>query len=108
MELLFKDEYFQMTLSGEKFTTIRKGVRIPESRDLVLKALRDSNDNFEEDIAYATLDRLEFKTLFSLTNQDAENDGFQDKRELEEVLTEIYSDIGDETMFTIFEFTVKD
>ena len=109
MELIFKDEYFRLVENGEKTTTIKKGVRIPESRELILKPLLDDKKNYEYDEDYfinAELIRLEFKALYDLSNQDAELDGFQDKRELEEVLYKIYPDIDEETIFTIIEFEI--
>ncbi len=104
MELIFKDKYFNLVVNGEKYITIRKGIRISESRELLLKPLKDDIYNYDNEPMEALLKRVEFKSLWDLTNQDAEFDGFQDKRELEEALDEIYSDIDEDTMFTIIEW----
>ncbi len=109
LELLIKDEFISPILNGEKITTIRKGERFISGRNLIFVPLCDNNNydyTIGDDSIEATITRTSYKTLYEITNKDAELDGFQDKRELEEVLYSIYPDIDDETIFTIIQFEV--
>ena len=109
LKLLVKDEFISPIINGEKITTIRKGERFTSDRNLVIVPLCDDSSSGyteDDDTIKAIITRISYKTLYEITNKDAELDGFQDKRELEEVLHSIYPDIDDETIFTIIQFEV--
>jgi hypothetical protein len=98
MELLFKDEFLKLIKEGEKETTIRKGEIFPDSRDLILKALNSGK------ILQRKLKSVTYKEFRSLNLFDALADGFDDIDDLLVYLLEIYPDLKDDSVMTIFEF----
>ncbi len=106
LELFIKDDFICDINDGYKTTTIRKGERFISDRALIFIPTNDDGYPLDEDIVKAQIIGIKYKKLYEITNHDAEKDGFQDKRELEEILYSIYPDIDEETLFTIIEFEV--
>lgn len=106
LQLLIKDEFVCSINNCEKTQIIRKGERFISDRKLLLVPTGESGLDKEEDKIKAVITGISYKTLWEITNQDAELDGFEDKRELQEVLDSIYPDLEPETVFTLIQFEV--
>ncbi|MCD6154317.1 MAG: ASCH domain-containing protein [Candidatus Verstraetearchaeota archaeon] len=96
----FRKKYIKLILSGEKTTTIRKGIIKAREREVTVC----SNG---KPICRAEILNLQYKRLKDLTDEDAERDGFRDLLELLQELENIYGDIDPFDWFTIIKFRVK-
>ncbi len=98
--VMMKKEYAELVLSGAKTTTIRLGVVRPK-RKLVL--LHSSG----RVLAELEITGSEVKRVRDLTDEDARQDGFQDRRQLIEHLNRIYGRrLKDDEKVTIIRFRV--
>lgn len=92
--LNFKRKYLERVLSGEKVTTVRKGIVTPEEDHVYLTCNGEVHGE-------ARIASLRFTKLGNLTDADAKRDGFESRDELLVALKEIYPDITQEDWVTI-------
>jgi len=92
--LSFRLSYLQRLLSGEKTTTIRKGIVQPLHQEVFL----ESNGRIYGE---AQVKSLRFTRVSELTDEDAKKDGFGSKKDLLDALREIYPDLTDDDWVTI-------
>jgi len=98
----FDPEYADAIISGQKVTTVRKGIkRYPVGRIVDLTAN-------SRPFARARIDRVVVKRVRELTDHDAKLDGFENRDRLIEALERIYGGVGDEEFVTVVHFTVVD
>ena len=98
----FDEEYVKMILSGEKKTTIRKGLKnYPVGKIVEFTA---NNKVF----CKARILKAVVKRLKELNDKDAMEDGFKNKEELVKALKKIYGDFRDDEFVTIVHFEVVD
>ncbi len=96
----FDSKYIPQILTGEKTTTVRKGIRryaVGERVQLVA-----SNKPF----ATAEVVSVEVKRLSEIDKRDARRDGFASKEALLRDLRKIYGKLHDEEFVTIIHFRI--
>ncbi|QOJ79505.1 ASCH domain-containing protein [Infirmifilum lucidum] len=92
--LSFRLSYLERLFSGEKSTTIRRGIVQPLRSEVYL----ESNGKIYGE---ARVKSLRFTRVADLTDEDAKKDGFNSRKDLLDALREIYPDIKDEDWVTI-------
>lgn len=98
--MMMKREYAELVLSGAKTATIRLGVVRPKRRQVLLHSSGKV-------LAELEITRVEVKRIRDLTDEDAKQDGFQDRWQLIEHLERIYRRrLGKEEKVTIIRFRV--
>ncbi|ABL78287.1 ASCH domain-containing protein [Thermofilum pendens] len=92
--LRFKAKYIDMLLSGEKVTTIRRGIVTPTRDEVFLES---------DGKIYGTarVKSVRYTKVSELNSDDAVRDGFADKEDLKKALKEIYPDLKDDEWVTI-------
>ncbi|MEM4472670.1 MAG: ASCH domain-containing protein [Archaeoglobaceae archaeon] len=96
----FDAEFIPLILTGEKRTTIRKGIRSYPVGKVV--ELTVENKPF----AMAKVKKVVVKRVSELSDEDARSDGFSSKEELLNALKRIYGEILDSEFVTIVHFEV--
>jgi len=98
--IMMKREYAELVLSGAKTATIRLGVVRPKRRQVLLHSSGRV-------LAELEITGVEVKRVRDLTDEDAKQDGFQDRRQLIEHLERIYGKrLGENEKVTIIRFRV--
>lgn len=97
--MMLKREYAELVLSGVKRATIRLGVVKPKKRFVLLHS-------GGRVLAELEITGVEVKRVAELTDEDAELDGFQSKKQLLESLKRIYGDVKPSDEVTIIKFRV--
>ncbi len=92
--LSFRLSYLERLFSGEKSTTIRRGIVQPLHSEVYL----ESNGKIYGE---ARVKSLRFTRVAELTDEDAKKDGFNSRKDLLDALRKIYPDIKDEDWVTI-------
>jgi|Deesub1362B_J571_1020462.scaffolds.fasta_scaffold00262_34 hypothetical protein len=100
MKINFNEEFVEAIIRGNKITTIRKGRRSYPVGGIVELAVRN------EAFARAKIEKVEFKRIGELTDEDAIRDGFASKIELVKELKKIYGKISEADEVTIVHFTL--
>jgi len=95
--LSIKSEYLESILSGDKVTTIRKGIITPK----YTRVLLHSGGKIVGEVEIESVRYLQVKDL---TRKDALRDGFKSREELLEKLKKHYPDLSPEDWVTILEF----
>ena len=96
----FDSEYVEPIVSGEKITTVRRGIKsYPVGRIVELTA---DGKRF----ALAKVKKVVVKRVSELTDEDAKRDGFESRDALISALRRIYGEIKDEEFVTIVHFEV--
>ncbi|WP_138431866.1 ASCH domain-containing protein [Fodinibius saliphilus] len=99
--LYFHENYYEKILEGNKISTVRKGVLIPDSLNITL-IFNKINEKLDAKIL-----RLDYTyTLNTLTEQVAKKDGFNSIQELKDALHKHYPNMNSEQHLTIIEFKV--
>jgi hypothetical protein len=93
-KLSFKAKYIDQLFSGEKTTTVRRGIVMPRYDIVYIES--DGRIYGTARVKY-----VRYTKLSELTNEDAVKDGFNSKEELLQALREIYPDIGKDEWVTI-------
>lgn len=97
--MMMKKEYAELVLAGTKTATIRLGVVRPKRRRVLLH----SSDKV---LAELEITGVEVKRVQDLTDEDAKQDGFRDRRQLIEHLERIYGRLRGDEKVTIIRFRV--
>lgn len=96
----FDEEYVEAIKSGDKVTTVRRGIKsYPVGRIVELTA------NYKP-FARARVDKVVIKRVKELSNEDARRDGFSSRDDLIKALKRIYGNINEEEFVTVVHFTV--
>ena len=96
----FDEEYVEAIRSGEKVTTVRRGIKsYPVGRIVELTV------NYRP-FARARVDKVVVKRVKELSDEDARRDGFSSRDELIKALKRIYGNINEEEFVTVVHFTV--
>ncbi|WP_290596813.1 MULTISPECIES: ASCH domain-containing protein [unclassified Archaeoglobus] len=96
----FDAEFVDRIISGEKITTVRRGIKsYPVGRIVELTA---NGERF----ALAKVKKVVIKRLKELTEEDARRDGFESRDALLSTLKRIYGEIKDEEFVTVVHFEV--
>jgi len=98
--IMMKREYAELVLSGAKTATIRLGVVRPKRKQVLLHSSGRV-------LAELEITGVEVKRVRDLTDEDAKQDGFQDRRQLIEHLERIYGRrLREDEKVTIIRFRV--
>lgn len=99
-QLNFSKEYKNKILSGVKTSTIRlkTNLKVGEKVQIVAGG---------EKLGKARILRIIRKEISKLTNEDAEKDGFKDKKELLKALRKHYGKLPKATNIYIIEFVME-
>ncbi|RLE63125.1 MAG: hypothetical protein DRJ49_00760 [Thermoprotei archaeon] len=97
--LTVKEKYLKPIFSGEKITTIRRGIVVPSSKVVYLR----SNGKV---VAELEIERVKYVRVEDLTTLDAIKDGFKSKKELLKNLRKCYPNLSDNEWVSIIEFRV--
>jgi len=98
--IMMKREYAELVLSGAKTATIRLGVVRPKRKQVLLHSSGKV-------LAELEITGVEVKRVRDLTDDDAKQDGFQDRRQLIEHLKRIYGRrLKEDEKVTIIRFRV--
>ncbi|ABN70078.1 protein of unknown function DUF437 [Staphylothermus marinus F1] len=97
--LMVKGKYINDILSGRKKATIRRGIVKPRYKEIIVHGAG-------RPIAKISVEKVYYKRLYELTDEDAVKDGFSSRRELIDELKKVYPDIKDDEWVTIIEFKV--
>ena len=104
------DEYVEWVRSGRKVTTIRYksgGIDYPERKMFELFATKSFKpDSPEEHISKIVVSKVIFKRFGDLSLKDAINDGFKSLEELINILTEIYGNIQDDEVVSVYSISL--
>ena len=96
----FDEEYVEAIRSGEKVTTVRRGIKsYPVGRIVELTV------NYRP-FARARVDKVVIKRVKELSDEDARRDGFSSRDDLIKALKRIYGNINEEEFVTVVHFTV--
>lgn len=95
--LCIKKKYLKLILSGEKTTTIRRGIIKPKHKRVYLHSGGKIVGELE-------IKSVRYLTVGDLTEKDARRDGFKDKEELLNGLRKFYPDLNEDDYITILEF----
>jgi len=101
-QILIKPELLQLVKENKKTSTCRQGIR---TYPLGLTILA-SNVPESEDFAYIDIKELRYYKLKGVTDEMAQDDGFDNRENLIKVLESIYEGINDESDITIVCFTL--
>ena len=96
MAIKLRDEMFPEVLSGKKTATLRKGIR---NYHLGIAALY-GKDNF----AFIAITKITYTKLQHITDQDAQTEGYNSRKELVDVMKNIYPDITESSEVTQVHF----
>ena len=97
--MMMKKEYAELVLAGAKTATIRLGVVRPKRRRVLLHSSGKV-------LAELEITGVEVKRVRDLTDEDAKQDGFQDRRQLIEHLEGIYGRLGGDEKVTVIRFRI--
>ncbi|MEM4576476.1 MAG: ASCH domain-containing protein [Candidatus Nezhaarchaeales archaeon] len=97
--IMMKKEFADLVLAGVKTTTIRLGIVKPKRRRVILHG-------GGKVLAELEISDVKVKRVCDLTDEDARQDGFQDKNQLLQNLKEIYGSISPSDKVTIIKFKV--
>lgn len=97
--IMMKKDFAELVLAGIKTATIRLGVVKPKRKYVLLHS-------GGKVLAELEITGAEIKRVKDLTDEDAKQDGFEDKKSLVEVLKEIYGNIQGDDKVTIIRFKV--
>ncbi len=97
--LTVKGKYLKPILSGEKITTIRRGIIVPSSENVYLR----SNKRI---VAELKVENVKYVRVEDLTTLDAIRDGFKSRSELLKNLKKCYPDLKNNEWVSIIEFRV--
>jgi len=98
--MMMKKEYAELVLAGAKTATIRLGVVRPKRRRVLLHS-------GGKVLAELEITGVEVKRVRDLTDEDAKQDGFQDRRQLIEHLEGIYGRrLGEDEKVTVIRFRI--
>jgi len=100
-QLNFKKEYKETLQSGEKITTIRMKTNLKPEDVVEIVAGGES-------CGYARIKSIVRKRISEISDKDARNDGFKNRRELLRALKKIYGKITPETRIYIIRFEKED
>ena len=95
--LVFKREFVREILEGRKRTTIRRGIVEPNYRRVFLV----SEGKIHGELEITSVRHLRVSML---GDEEARNDGFNDRKELLKALKRIYPDIKPDDWVTVVEF----
>jgi len=98
--ILIKPNLLKLVINGQKVTTCRHGVRTYPLEKTRLQS------NSSEDYIYININELKYYKLKNITNDMAQDDGFDNRENLIEVLEQIYDGINDDSDITIVCFTL--
>ena len=101
MKINFNEEFVEAIIRGNKITTIRMGRRSYYPVGSVVE-LAVKNESF----AKARIEKVEYKRIRDLTDEDALRDGFASKIELIKELRKIYGKVNADDEVTIVHFTL--
>ena len=90
-------EFLSKVRSGEKVSTVRRGMRPYAPGPAILRAGANT--------IKVSIVRVQHATLANLTDRDAQEDGFADRRELVAALRRFYPDIVESEPVTIVKFS---
>ncbi len=96
---MIKGEYIDDLLSGRKKATIRKGIVIPKYKEMIVHG-------GGRPVAKIRINKVYYKKLKELNDNDAVKDGFNNKAELIKALETVYPGIKPDDWVTIIEFDV--
>lgn len=96
---MVKGKYINGILSGRKKATIRRGIVKPRYKEIIVHGAG-------RPIAKIYVERVYYKRLHELTDEDAVKDGFSSREELVNELKKVYPGIKDDEWVTIIEFKV--
>jgi hypothetical protein len=96
----FDAKYVRRILSGEKRTTIRKGIKIVEPNSEVV--LTTDGGEFGKAIVRKAI----VKRISELNEEEAKLDGFSSKDELLKDLRRIYGSVDEDDIVTVIYFDV--
>jgi len=97
--LMVKGEYVDMILSGRKRATIRLGIVKVKYPELIVHG-------GGRPIAKVKVTDVVHKRVSELTDEDAREDGFNNVKELLDVLRRVYGDVKPDDYVTIIKFQV--
>lgn len=97
--IMMKKEFAELVLAGVKTTTIRLGIVKPKRKRVILHG-------GGKVLAELEITGVEVKRVCDLTDEDAKEDGFQNKNQLLQNLNEIYGSIRPSDKVTIIKFKV--
>jgi len=95
--LSFKGEYVGKILSGEKTSTVRRGILVPRYSEISLRSQGGV-------IGRARIESVKYTQVKDLTDSDAVLDGFRNREELVSALEKHYPGIGPEDWVTVIRF----
>lgn len=96
---MVKGKYVEDILSGRKTATIRRGIVKPKYKEIIVHGAG-------RPVAKISVERVYYKRVYELTDEDAVKDGFSCREELMKELRKVYPDIKDDEWVTIIEFKV--
>ena len=96
---MIKGKYIDDLLSGKKKATIRKGIVIPKYKEMIVHG-------GGRPVAKIRINKVYYKKLKELNDNDAIKDGFRNKAELIKALETVYPGIKPDDWVTIIEFDV--
>lgn len=96
----FDTEYVGQIISGEKVTTVRKGIKSYSVGKVV--ELTSNGEKF----ALARVKKVVVKRVKELNDEDAKRDGFDSREALISALKKIYGSIRDDEFVTVVHFEV--
>lgn len=97
--MMIRGEYVEDIISGNKTSTIRRGIVKPKYREVILHG-------GGYPVAKIIIKSTYYKKLRELTNSDALRDGFSSREELVHELRKLYPGIREDDWITIIEFKV--
>jgi hypothetical protein len=99
--LKLDDDFFDSVQNGNKFATIRRGLRLAKPGTILILESRDKSRSIR-----VVLKSIEIKEFGSLTDEDARIDGFDTRYELQSALKKCYRNISESDAVTVLRFGV--